>query len=222
MEHLKQQDHIINLGNLLVKQLGLEDEVDTLSRWMAHYLAEKITLAEKLPQGEEKNNAQKECFETILKLWENRWELPPGKRPLEDYEPILTVLEKINPEKKEPFYYNKTRPISGLNENSNEINKYVEAIEQIDKTARIWIDFLLQQATSKATNERTKSILENALESPHNYDMDSIQILIDNMEDFTKKYQDETFGKRIKELEKFAELNKFILEQYEYFFDNEE
>lgn len=105
MENLKRQKQIINLGKLLVKELGIENSVDTLSRWMAHYVADKIVFIENLTDGKEKDNAQKECFEIILRLWKNRWELPAGKRPLEDFEPILKVLEKINPEKEDLFFY---------------------------------------------------------------------------------------------------------------------
>lgn len=212
MEDLKQQNRIINLGKLLINELGLENGVDTLSRWMAHYVADKISLVEQLPEGEEKENAQKECFDAILKLWENRWELPQGKRPLESFEPILNVLNRINPEKEEPFFYRHSE-ISKVS-NSDDISKYITIIEQIDKVARIWIDFLLQQATQLAKDEKTKDILDNAVATSNNDDIDTIQILYDDIEDFTKKYKEETFLKRIDELEKFAKLNEFILNEY--------
>lgn len=216
MEDLEQQNQIINLGKLLVKELGLENSVDTLSRWMAHYLADKISLIERLPDGKEKKNAQKECFEVILKLWENRWELPSGRRPLENFEPILNVLEKINPEKEEPFFYRQASRIVKTDKGFDieEIDKYLEIIKQIDKVARIWIDFLLLQATSKAKNENTETILKNALPTLCNYDVDAIQILFDDIEDFTRKNKKETLQKRIEELKKFAQLNEFILEEY--------
>lgn len=212
MEDLKQQNRIINLGKLLVKELGLENGVDTLSRWMAHYVAEKISFIERLPEGKEKENTQKECFDAILKLWENRWEFPQGKRPLERLEPILNVLNRINPEKEESFFYRRS-DISKIS-NSDDISKYITMIEQIDNVARIWIDFLLQQATQLAKDEKTKDILDNAVARSNNYDIDAIQILYDDIEDFTKKYKDETFQKRIDELEKFAKLNEIILKEY--------
>lgn len=216
MEDLKQQDQIINLGKLLVKELGLENGVDTLSRWMAHFLAEKISLVERLPKSKEKENAQKECFEVILKLWENRWELPSGRRPLENFEPILDVLGKINPENEEPFFYRQANQIVKTDNVSDidEINKYVKTIKQIDKVARIWIDFLLLQATSKAKNEDTEILLQNALPTFSNYDVDAIQILFDDIENYTRKNRKETLQKRVDELEKFAKLNEFILEEY--------
>lgn len=214
MEYLKQQEQIINLGKLLVKELGLEDGVDTLSRWMAHYLADKIKLIESLPVGKEKEDAKKKCFEIILKLWENRWNLSTGKRPLENFEPILKVLEKINPEKEEPFFYTQANRISDKITDSEEINKYLEIILKIDKVARIWTDFLLQQAALKAKDEKTDAILNNAFPTPYNDDIDAIQILLNDMEDFPKKDKHKTFQKRIEELEKFAELNEFIMEEY--------
>ena len=216
MEDLKQQNQIINLGKLLVKELGLEDGVDTLSRWMAHYIADKISFVERLPEGKEKENAQKECFDTILKLWKNRWELPQGKRPLESFEPILNVLNRINPEKEERFYYNPSdwNLKSDNNVGLDEINKYLKAIEEIDKVARIWIDFLLQQATSVAKDENTENILDNGSPTPHNYDIDTIQLLFDNMEDSTTSNIQDKLQKRIGELEKFNKLNELILEEY--------
>jgi hypothetical protein len=105
MEDLRQQEQIINLGKSLVKELGIENGTDTLSRWMSHFLADKISLAERLPDGNEKANVQKECFEVILKLWAHRWELPRGKRPFERFEPILDVLRKINPEREDSFFF---------------------------------------------------------------------------------------------------------------------
>jgi len=212
MEDLKRQNQIINLGKLLVKELGLENGVDTLSRWMSHYVAEKISLVERLPEGKEKENTLKECFDAILKLWENRWELPQGKRPLEKFEPILNVLNRINPEKEESFFYRHSEV--GKISNSDDISKYITMSEQIDKVARIWIDFLLQQATQLVKDEKTKDMLDYAVATSNNYDIDTIQILYNDIEDFTKKYKEETFQKRIDELEKFAKLNEFILNEY--------
>ena len=44
-----------------MKELKLEPGVDTFSRWMSHYLAEKISVAEQ-SEGGEKEAAEKECF----------------------------------------------------------------------------------------------------------------------------------------------------------------
>ena len=35
-------DSVLALGKKLVDELGLDQSVDTLGRWMAHYIAEKM------------------------------------------------------------------------------------------------------------------------------------------------------------------------------------
>lgn len=108
METLQLQQKVLNLGKLFVKELKLEPGVDTFSRWMAHYLAEKISFAER-SEGKEKEMAEKECFDVILKLWEHRHSLPSGRRPFQSFEPILDTLSQLNPDTEEPYFYNALR-----------------------------------------------------------------------------------------------------------------
>src|SRR5258708_5779936 len=93
MDNLEIQRQAITLGNKLVEELGREPNMDTLSRWMAHYVAEQIVIAEKTA-GVERASAGERCFRTILALWEHRSSLPPGRRPFESFEPILRALER--------------------------------------------------------------------------------------------------------------------------------
>ena len=65
------REEILNLGKLLVGELGLEYSVDTLSRWMAHYIAEQMRIIEST-ENDDKKLAEEKCFETILKLWKHR------------------------------------------------------------------------------------------------------------------------------------------------------
>lgn len=101
------QERIINLGKALVEELG--SRIGTPSRWMAHYIAEQMTIADNA-QGDDKIRAEQKCFETILKLWEHRSSLPNGQRPFENFEPIFRVLEQLNPENKQPFYFKAQGP----------------------------------------------------------------------------------------------------------------
>ena len=50
MENSEIQKRIINLGKALVEEIGLDPGVDTLARWMAHYIAEQMEIAEELYQ----------------------------------------------------------------------------------------------------------------------------------------------------------------------------
>jgi hypothetical protein len=61
----------ISLGNQLVALLGEEHNVDLLSRWMAHYISEQMSVIGSTT-GESKAAAEERCYNTILKLWAHR------------------------------------------------------------------------------------------------------------------------------------------------------
>lgn len=88
------QEAVIELGKKLVKELKLEPGVDTLGKWMAHYVAELMEKARKA-KPPEKEKLQKECFETILTLWEHRYESSRVKAPLSDLGPLIKILESF-------------------------------------------------------------------------------------------------------------------------------
>lgn len=228
METSEAQTQIINLGKLFVKELGLDSGVDTFSKWMAHYIAEKMTLAEQLPPGEDREEAKKECFEIILKLWKHRWLLPSGKRPLEEFEPILKTLKRLNPEEQEPFFYksldHEFYEIGKDNPDLKEITDYTNMALRIDKAARIWIDFVLNQAALKAKSEKTADFLKNTTNLHENDDAITVRIILDsspsiglenyNENNAQKKYRVEKLKKRIEEIEKFSKLNEYLLDHY--------
>ena len=85
---------IIKLGEKIVEELLLNDGVDTLSKWMAHYVAELIEKA-KHAEGEEKEKYEKECFETILKLWGEVYKVPNIVPPLSRFEEIHELCEEM-------------------------------------------------------------------------------------------------------------------------------
>ncbi|MFZ4863975.1 hypothetical protein ACL9RF_17520 [Sphingobacterium sp. Mn56C] len=227
MENLELQEKVKNLGKLFVKELKLEPGVDTFSRWMAHYIAERMTAAEQA-LSEDKKEAEKECFETILALWKHRWLLPSRKRPLEEFEPILKTLERLNPEEQEPFFYHSLdHELSELEKGNpalKEITGYTNMALQIDKAARIWIEFVLNQAALKAKNEKTASFLDNSINIQDNDDTKIVRVILDsdptigfenyNNDTVQKKYLIEKLKKRIEELERFSKLNKILLEKY--------
>jgi hypothetical protein len=228
MENSELQEQIINLGKLLVQELKLDPGVDTFSKWMAHYIAEKMKMAEQALTDEDKKEAEKESFETILTLWKHRWSLLSGKRPLETFEPILKTLERLNPEEQKPFFYHsldhELSELEKSNPDLKEITDYTNMALQIDKAARIWINFVLNQAALKAKNERTESFLENSVNIRDNDDARIVRIVLDSdpaigLENYNddavqKKYLTGKLKKRIEDLEKFSKLNDYLLESY--------
>ena len=101
---LKLPRDVLELGRHLVRELGYEDQRDTLGRWMAHHLAELIDKADNGATAAERLRARKSATETILKIWEHRASLPGNAYPLAPYEELLKVLDRLRPDDN-PFRY---------------------------------------------------------------------------------------------------------------------
>jgi hypothetical protein len=221
MENSELQTQIKDLGKMLVKELGLEPGVDTFSRWMAHYIAEKMKLAETLPHGKDRDLAQNECFKTILKLWKRRHSLPNGKRPLENFETIFQVISRLNPDIDEPFLYRLDRQTLLDAETDNpvhhQIKNFLESALHVDKVARVWIEFFLQEAATIAHDEKTKAWLEVAV-PPDADDIRAIKIVFKGdgtgEEQNDNSWEHDRLKRRIEELENFEKLNNQLLMHY--------
>lgn len=221
MEKLETQQEVINLGKLFVKELKLESGVDTFSKWIAHYIAEKIKTAE-TSTGEQRVKAQKECYDAILKLWKHRWLLPAGTRPFEDFQQILKVIKKLDPEKEQSFYYDRPEKSLGKIAGSKLSQEWLTITQQIDKAARICLEYSLTRAATGINNKKTTEWLNNISTLTTEDDTRIIKIIIskdfsfepeDNSisADDEKKYAKEKIKSRIEQLEKFASLNKKVL-----------
>ncbi|MBS1595813.1 MAG: hypothetical protein JST90_15985 [Bacteroidetes bacterium] len=228
MENLEQQTKVISLGKMLVKELGLEPGVDTLSKWMAHYVAGKMTDVEQLAHGDGKEQAEKDCFEAILKLWDHRWSFPRQRQPFGNFAPILETLHKLNPESQLPHYFNSDdrdlmdKVLEGVKE--TEVEKYSRLCVQIDKTARIWIDFVLHLAALKAKNANTDDYIRNSADLSPN---DDVQVILKtvgsdsknsfeiyNGPDIMKGHKVNVLKRRLSELEQFSKLNELLTAHY--------
>jgi hypothetical protein len=228
MEKLKQQAKLINLGQLLINELEGEPGADTLSRWMAHYIAEKISAVEKAKSAE-KQKLKKECFDLILKLWEHRSELPSGSRPLQNFEAILTVLHNISPDENKPYYYNRPRrderqqiEMDQLDEKSG--GQWLEIMQAADRAARVWIEHALKKAGDSAQDDNTRKWIESiSAVNPSAPDVGIITNIIecmplfdlDDEDDNGADYDVELLKTRIADLKKFEKLNKYLLDDYE-------
>lgn len=85
------------LGRQIVSELGLEPGVDTLSKWMAHHIAELISDAESQTDPEVKRKKETQAAESISKLWQHRSKYDNRINPLHDLKPILQVLQTLDP-----------------------------------------------------------------------------------------------------------------------------
>ena len=89
------------MGRKLIDELGTEPRAQTLSCWMAHYIAELIDAAEGASPNEQAARKEK-CYDAILQLWNHRAALPNGMDPLEDFKPIARALKRLDPDGKGP------------------------------------------------------------------------------------------------------------------------
>jgi hypothetical protein len=216
MESSEMQTQIINLGKSLVKELRLEQGVDTPARWMAHYIAEQMTIAEN-ETGHKKVKAEQLCFDTILKLWQHRSSFPDGRRPFENFEPVFRALERLDPENKKTYYYDNSRTVKSktTNKAKENVQQWLDAAEGIDQVVRIWLDYVFKQAALDATDENTIDWIKN---SSGLQEKDEVSIIIrmrqENLLDSDEKIQKERIELikgRIEKLEAFNSFNQSIM-----------
>ena len=216
MEALPRFDEILALGRKLVYELDMEPRVDTLARWMAHYVAELIDAAANAPLAE-RAASQKRCFDAILELWSHRAELPNGKRPFENLEPILRALEGLGPEDETPRFFRSIRStIVESNENS-QTQSLLEFVRNLDLTARILIGYHLAEAARSATDKSKEWVV---LAKKAGIDLDAIGVVIQfvsskadsKMEPDLGRLERELLQDRIKRLEIFTEMVTVVSE----------
>jgi hypothetical protein len=97
-EPSKAPTDVLGLGQHLVHELGLNNQRDTLARWMAHHVAELINDAKKGSTPAARSTARKTATETILKIWEHRTSLPGEAYPLAQYKDLLKILVLLQPD----------------------------------------------------------------------------------------------------------------------------
>ena len=145
----------LELGKKLTKELGIDQSVDTLGRWMAHYIAELIQDAEKA-SAQERPGKMRACCDAILNLWKHRHTLPDGKRPFEELEPLLRTLKSLDPEDDTPRYFRSVRAAADGAEENDGTKSWLKLIDGLDYSARVLIRYCLTQAAQSALNKFTE------------------------------------------------------------------
>ena len=166
----------------------------------------------------------------ILDLWKHRWHYKPDRQPLRNFNHLFDILENIDPEKEEPYYYRLSNTQSKDDDDnsfeSSDFKNLSSLALQIDKVARIWMGYLLREAVAKAKNERVKKIIDHAVKLLDSMDTRIIQIVfadstenIDkkpvDQEDLDRKSKVKTLNRRIGELQKFKRVNEYLISQFE-------
>lgn len=204
-----QSKAVLDLGKKLVDELGLDTSVDTLGRWMAHYIVELIHDAENAaPQ--DKPSSQERCAAAILDLWQHRSALPNGTRPFEDAEPILRALESLDPCDETPRYFRPPRMMARDAEQDTEVGRWLKVADGIDSTAKELIRHCFAQAV-QAEQDKTKEWVALAEDAGLDTDTEvsALRILLREAATREEKPEDverKRIEKRIERLEAFREL----------------
>lgn len=212
MENSETKQKAINLGKQLVSELGRGTELDTLSRWMAHYIAELMTSADEAT-GADKQRYQEKCFDAVLTLWKHRAYFPDGRRPFEEYESVLQALASLSPEEPPRYYRHFAKGFNATNEQTAEKTKSaIDLILGLDHAARVIISELVAQALDENADENGKTMLENASAVSPGIDIDMLNQLIQNSKDANQNIDPEDVRReilinRIQKLRAFRELS---------------
>ena len=150
-----------------MQELVLEEGDDTLAKWMAHYIAEQIVRAEK-SEGDEKSDAEKACFDTILKLWSHRSSLPNGKRPFESFESIFRAIESFDPENEHPRFFVRLEDEQKTNKQKRKkqddrTSEWIDIAKVTDEAARVIIQYSFKQAALNAVDNKIRKWLSESI-----------------------------------------------------------
>lgn len=124
---------------------------------MAHYLAELIEDA-KNPEVENRPAKLAACADVILGLWERRYQLPDGKRPFEELEPILRALESLDPADDTPRYFRSPRMAASGTKQNKATEKWLRIADGLDYSAKVLIRYCLTQAAQTSLDKSEKWI----------------------------------------------------------------
>ena len=193
------------LGQKLVDELGLDQSVDTLGRWMAHYIAEKMEDAE-AATGEACNRKMSECSDAILKLWAHRNELPDGKRPFEEFGQIFRVLQSLDLDDPTPRYFRQTRSAAEQDDKGDATKQWLNIASGVDDAARGLIRYCLAIAAQEAVDKsRDWVALAEAIAEEEEIDIRTVRAIVEDVEVLHSENPDDAARAKIEDLLKGLE-----------------
>lgn len=200
----------LELGRKLTKELGLDQSVDTLGRWMAHYIAELIQETEKAIY-EERPSKMQACSDAILNLWKYRHTMQNGKRPFEELEPLLRILESLDPENGTPRHFRSARAVADGAEENKETKFWLKLIDGLDYSAKVLIRYCLTQAAQTALDKSAEWVaLAEAAGADEGAEFPLIRFVFEEDSMLKASNPSETERKRIEDrigrLEEFANM----------------
>lgn len=147
---LTRSEAVIQLGKRLVQQIDAGD--DLLASWMAHYIAQRIEIAQTAPP-DEKEKAQNSCAKAIFELWEHRSAVPKHLRPFGELEPIIRTIASLDVEQTGHRYYPEALREAATAEADETTKQWLELAIGLDYSARVLIQFALRSAARSTASD---------------------------------------------------------------------
>ncbi|WP_336628600.1 MULTISPECIES: hypothetical protein [unclassified Microbacterium] len=140
---------VSELGNLLAAEL---EQADTLGRWIAHYLAERMTSLEQ-KTGSERNTAEAEIADLILRLWSLRRQLPGRRLPLAEVDEVEAAIERLAPGRRPWAYFGAFAADTEPSPEETETNNTLKTALLVDRLAGDLVHGLIGRAAALAEED---------------------------------------------------------------------
>lgn len=168
-------DSALDLGKLLIDELGLATSCDTLARWLVHHVAGMIKAAESAAP-DDKAAAEAEARSGILELLTHIQVLPEPARKLTSEQQIAEALARLSPEVVETDgYFAAFNPNLDGSETNDELLAYLRAASVHDQLSRRFIRLCLRAAAQLALDREVDWI--SAVDKISDWDHSSIRII---------------------------------------------
>ena len=193
-------DNVLTLGKKLVDELGLDQSVDTLGRWMAHYIAEKMEAVESAT-GEARDRKMSECSDAILKLWAHRSELPNDQRPFKEFERIFRMLQSLDLDAPTPRHFRQARSAAAQDDKDDATKQWLNIASGIDDAARVLIRYCLATAAQEAVDKSREWIaLAEAIAEEEDIDLRTVRAIVEDAEVLNSENLDDAARAKIEDL----------------------
>lgn len=134
---------LCSFGRKLIDALQLEP-TDTLGRWMAHFLAERLVDAERAT-GPEKECLEREVFDLVLQLWKHRGGWPGRRRPFQETDDLADRLRTFI-DRTRPWYFGPDTVDS-----NHSPGDWIDKARALDRTARDLIGWCITHAVAETS-----------------------------------------------------------------------
>jgi hypothetical protein len=158
-------------------------------------------------------------------VWAHRFELPAGKRPFGEFEPILRALASLDPEAKTSRYFSPSRAPDGEGVEPKETRQWIELATNLDHVSKTFIDHCLTLAAEAALDKSKEWVqLAKSAGIDDSFEFEVIRVIRDRRDLMKGRdpnaYQRRVLTDRKKKLEAFLSMASTLANDIEVRLDS--